>query len=170
MKRAIVINDRIAEFPAADAVFHSDIEVVRVSSAAAVGWVRQGSGDFAAPADLEPPLVDRLIAYALDKRWRVETGGTTVAGVPVATNDRAKLMIMGSRVAAEADPEWATVWSGADGQSYPLNSAAMIAISNAVEAHVNGAFAAFAIVKSDIEAGKIKSPADVDAARWPGHE
>jgi hypothetical protein len=105
-----------------------------------------------------------LVAYAADKRWRVEVGGISVDGVPVATDDRSKVMVIGARVAAQASPDWTTVWHGADGQTYPLNAAAMIAISNAVEAHVNATFATFATVKAGIDAGEITTTAAIDAA------
>lgn len=106
----------------------------------------------------------QLIAYAASKRWDAENGGTLVGGIPVATDDRSKIMIMGARVAAAANSDWETVWHGADGQTYPLNAAQMIAISDAVEAHVNATFATFASVKADIEAGKITKTAKIDSA------
>jgi hypothetical protein len=82
----------------------------------------------------------------------------------VATDDRSKLMITGARVAASLDPNWSTVWHGADGNSYSVNAAAMIAISDAVQQHVNAGFATFATVKTDIEAGVTTTLAEVDAA------
>lgn len=125
------------------------------------GWVVDGD-DMIAP--LAPTVTqDQLLAYAADRRWRREVGGILVGTVPVATDDRSKIMIMGARVAAATSPEWETVWHGADGLTYPLNAAAMIAISNAVEAHVNATFATFAAVKVDIEAGTITTLAAIDA-------
>jgi hypothetical protein len=105
-----------------------------------------------------------LVAYASDKRWRREVRGIVVAGVPVATDDRAKLMITGARLAATSDPQWSTVWHGTDGQTYPVDVPAMIAISDAVQGHVNSGFATFATVKTAIDAGSITTTAEVDAA------
>lgn len=133
---------------------------------AEIGWVLTDDGEIT-PPDVEPappPTSADLIAHAADLRWRKETGGVTLGGIPVATDDRSKVMIIGARVAAQSDPEWTTVWHGADGSAYPLNAAAMVAISSAVEAHVNSTFATFAIVKSDIESGKITTTAEIDAA------
>ena len=107
---------------------------------------------------------DALLRYAANRRWEVETGGIVIAGVPIATDDRSKTMILGARVAAAVNPQWTTVWHGSDGQTYPLNAAQMIAISNAVEAHVNATFASFADVKSAIEDGVIKTFEQVDQA------
>jgi hypothetical protein len=113
-----------------------------------------------------PTIVGKpaLTSYAADKRWQKETGGTVVGGVPISTDDRSKIMIMGARVAAAADAEWTTVWHGSDGQTYPINATQMIAISDAVEAHVNATFATFASVKADIDAGDITTLAEIDAA------
>jgi len=105
-----------------------------------------------------------LVDYASAARYAKEVGGITIAGVPVATDDRSKLMIIGARVAADADPTWATEWQGADGGSYPINAAAMIAISNAVQAHVAACFATFASVKAAIAAGTVTTTAAIDAA------
>jgi hypothetical protein len=43
--------------------------------------------------------------YAATKRLEEETSGITVGGVPIATDDRSKIMIIGARVAAAADPK-----------------------------------------------------------------
>lgn len=105
-----------------------------------------------------------LISYARNKRWEVEVGGTLVSGIPVSTDDRSKLMIIGARVAAAADPAWSTVWQGADSAAYPVNAAAMLAISDAVQAHTNRTFTVLAGVLSGIDAGTITTRAEVDAA------
>lgn len=120
--------------------------------------------DLPPEAEPEPPPPLNLTAYAADRRWQKEIGGIVVGSIPVATDDRSKLMITGARVAAMADPGWSTVWHGADGNSYPIDVAAMVAISDAVQAHVNATFAAFAAVKAAIEAGEITTAAEVDAA------
>lgn len=110
-----------------------------------------------------PPPVD-LAAYAAAARWAKETGGIAVAGVPVATDDRSKLMIIGARVAASANPSWSTIWQGADGNTYPIDVTAMIAISDAVAAHVAACFAAFSTVLAGIKAGTVTTTAQIDAA------
>lgn len=105
-----------------------------------------------------------LAAYARDRRWQVEVGGITIAGAPVATDDRSKMMIIGARMAAEAAPSWTTIWQGADGGAYPLDAAAMIAISDAVQAHVNGTFATLAGILADIDTGDITTRDEIDTA------
>lgn len=151
----------------AAAAFHPDAGFVDASEVVALG-MRYVNGEFLPPIAPEPPSdAERkaaLTAFAADLRWRREVGGITVAGVPVATDDRAKMMIVGARVAAMADPQWSTIWHGADGDTYPVDAAAMLAISDAVQAHVNQGFASFAQVKAAIEAGTITTKVEVEAA------
>lgn len=109
-------------------------------------------------------LVTDLKAYAADKRWRKEVGGIVVNGVPIATDDRSKQMIMGARLAAEADPNFTTPWVANDNSVHTLSAAEVIAISNAVLAHVAGCFATYATVAPQIESGAIAGAAQIDAA------
>lgn len=110
------------------------------------------------------PTVADLIAHAAAARWRKETGGITVGGIAVATDDRSKQMIIGARIAADADPGFVTPWVAADGSIHTVNAATMIAISNAVLAHVAACFATYAAVKAAIDDETITSFADIDAA------
>lgn len=114
-------------------------------------------------ADLPGLRRRALVAHAADLRWRREVAGLAVAGIPVATDDRSKLMITGARLAALDNPGWTTIWHGADGGSYQLDATAILAISSAVEAHVNACFERFAEVKGLIEAGTVTSRAQVEA-------
>ena len=159
----------IAQLPSGikiEDAFHPDAGFVKASASVARGMLYDGEFH-PAPAPEKPRAADvkaGLVAYAADKRWQMETGGIIVDGVPVATDDRSKVMIIGARAAAQSDPNWTTVWHGTDGGAYPLNAAAVLAISKAVEAHVNATFATFAAVKADIDAGDITTLAEIDAA------
>lgn len=114
-------------------------------------------------APYAPPPVD-LLAYAAEARWQKEVGGIVLGGIPVATDDRSKALVIGARLAADADPGWSTMWVGADGAVYPIDAAAAVAISDAVQAHVNDCFTRYAMVKAGIAAGSITSVAEIDAA------
>ena len=119
--------------------------------------------------DLRPyaaPPVD-LVAYTADKRWQVETGGIMVGGVPVATDDRSKTMIIGARIKADRDPAFNTKWKTPAG-FLMIDAPTIIAISDAVLAHVDACFAAEAIVLDEIEAGAITAVTQIDEANWPG--
>jgi hypothetical protein len=116
----------------------------------------------AEPSPDEPPF-DPL-AYAIAKRLEKEVSGITVSGVPIATDDRSKIMIIGARVAASADPDWSTPWAATDGNSYPVDSPTMFAIADAVQAHVNTCFKTYASVVAAIGTGSITTKEQIDAA------
>lgn len=133
------------------------------------GWLYDGD-EFVQPTQPLPTpeqLTAALIAYAADKRWQVETGGVIVGGVPVMTDDRSKVMILGSRVQADHDPSFTVEWKAADGTFTRLAAPQIIAISDAVLAHIGASFAAEAEVVGAIEAGTITTEAEVDAFAWP---
>lgn len=114
-------------------------------------------------AEPEPEPID-LTAYAAQKRWEMETGGIEVGGMTVYTDDRSKMMIMGARIAATADPGFATQWKAADGSFVEIDAATIIAISDAVLAHVDACFAIEAQVLDGIGNETITSTAEIDAA------
>ena len=103
-----------------------------------------------------------LQEYAAAKRWEKEVGGIEINGLTVATDDRSKTMISGARVAAMADPAFITAWKTSNGEFVPLDARAVIAISDAVLAHVTGCFAIEAEVLSGIESGSITTHAQID--------
>lgn len=105
-----------------------------------------------------------LADYAANARWRSEVGGVTVNGVTIATDDRSKVMLMGARITAAADPSFTTPWVAADGVTHQLTAAEVIAISDAVLAHVATCFATFDSVKTEIASGEITTAAEIDAA------
>lgn len=105
-----------------------------------------------------------LQEYAAAKRWEKEVGGIVVNGLTVATDDRSKTMISGARVAAMANPDFTTAWKGSGGEFVPLDASAVVAISDAVLAHVSNCFAIEAQVLADIEAGAIATVEQIDAA------
>lgn len=151
-----------------NAVYHPDIAkgFIPCSTLAEQGWTYDGK-TFAAP---KPPKVAKgdLITYAANKRWQIEIGGITLNDVLVATDDRSKLMIMGARIKAAADPNYAEGWKAASGNFLMLDAATLIAISDAVQAHVSACFAAEAVVVAEITAGKITTTEQIDAYGWPG--
>lgn len=120
----------------------------------------------------ESPLLSaaELKAYAAQKRWNVEVGGIAVeiapgASVPVPTDDRAKLLILGA--AQTLAPE-ATSPLVIGGVVYgTLTGAHFQALNAAVVAHVQATFPVLAGVLAAIEAGTITTLAQIDAAAWP---
>lgn len=109
------------------------------------------------------PPVD-LADYAAQRRWEKEVGGILVGGMAIATDDRSKTMIVGARVKAENDPGFTTPWKGANGEFITIDAATIIAISDAVLAHVAACFALESAVLGAIAAGDITTTAEIDAA------
>tara|TARA_R110000868_G_scaffold270726_2_gene530172 strand:+ start:10422 stop:10934 length:513 start_codon:yes stop_codon:yes gene_type:complete len=110
------------------------------------------------------PTKSDLIAYAADKRWQVETGGISVYGIPIPTDDRAKLLIKG-----KADD-----MADADAAPYVLSSVnAMLtglqfkAINSAVIAHVTACFGIQSSVMAEIDSDTITTKSQIDGASWP---
>lgn len=105
-----------------------------------------------------------LAAYAAERRWQVEWGGIVAGGVPISTDDRSKMMIGFAQARALADPNYTTGWKGADGTFVALDAAAVIAIANAVAAHVEACFAMEATVLAAIAEEEITTTAEIDGA------
>jgi hypothetical protein len=105
-----------------------------------------------------------LAGYAADVRWRKEVGGIVVGGVPVATDDRSKLLIAGARIKADAKPEFTTKFKAADGSRILIGAATVIAISDAVADHVDSCFETEDAVLAAIDAGTITTREHIDVA------
>ena len=112
---------------------------------------------------LAPPPVN-LAAYAALARYGKETGGITVAGVPIATDRESQAMITGAYVVASTNAAWSTAWKTGTGAFVTVTAAQMIAIALAVAAHVGNCFASEATTDAAITAGTITTTAQVDAA------
>ncbi len=117
------------------------------------------------------PTPDQLKAYAATARWRKETGGITVdlgggVSVPVATDDRSKLMIMGAAQSAAQDANYTTPWKTTTGEFVTLNAAQIETIASAVAAHVQSCFATEDQVVAGIDASPatITTTAEIDTA------
>lgn len=164
---ALITDGVVRELFATAPALHRDLDVRDVSSVSgiAVGWVLRPDRTFSAPA--APALTPAdLIGYAALQRWTRETGGITVSGLPIATDDRSKTLIIGARIQAGADSTYVAKWVATDGSIHDLPASAIIAVSNAVAAHVSACFAAFKDVADAINASPptITSKAQIDAA------
>lgn len=105
------------------------------------------------PPDAPAPTVSQrraqLLARLAARRWECEVGGTTLAGLPLATDDRSKLLLLGAADTARRDPDYTVTWKTADGWVL-LDAAALIAAAEAVHAHVQACFAREAVLHAAI--------------------
>jgi hypothetical protein len=92
---------------------------------------------------------DAALAALAQKRWEIETGGITINGRFVDTSDRSKTLIIGKSIKAKENDDLTFQWKVGSG-FVTIDSATMISIADAVEAHVQGAFDREAELSSDI--------------------
>lgn len=114
----------------------------------------------------ESSAADRAVlkAGAAARRWRVQQGGT-VSGLPTDDASRAAVAqaIQSIDLGIVAEP---VRWKTASGfQS--LTRAQLVAMAQAMAAHVQAAFDAEAAVGVEIDAGRIMTAAAVEAYAWP---
>ena len=104
-----------------------------------------------------------------NKRWMVETGGTTIAGMPVPTDRDTQSKLIAARILAKEDPAYTIRWKLPTGFT-TLDAATLIAIADGVRAHVQAAFDREDVLTQAINAAT--THADLDAidinAGWPG--
>lgn len=114
---------------------------------------------------IPPPLTQaELKAFAADKRWRVETGGIVRLGMPIPTDDRAKLLLLGAS-SGMADADTAPYNVGTS--SVTLTGAQYKALYAAIFAHVQACMARQVEIMAAIDAGTITTTAQIEAATWP---
>ena len=136
---------------------------------------------FNAPSFIQPTPTtysnDQLKAYTADARWRREQGGITLSsGMPIETDDRAQAKISGAMLAAKYPPAstkappggggiaFTTKWHAADGTIWPLDTPMIVAMSDALQLHIDGCFEAASGTIDAIEAGTITTLEQIDAA------
>lgn len=139
------------------------------------GWSYDGT-DFAAPPPPDPfagmtaeEKKDALYAYAGSARSQKQVAGTTVdlgAGpMPISTDSTTQLFLSGARIKAEADANYTIHnYKLAPGQYATLTAAAIVAISDAVEAYIQSCFDKNKDVDADIDAGTISTTDEIDQA------
>jgi len=121
------------------------------------------------PADPGPPTREQLLAYAAQKRRAKEIGGITVNSVPVYTDPESQAKLHAARTAAKEDAGYTVKWKGAGGVFFTLNATQIIAIADAVRAHVQACFDAEEAVANAINATPptITNYQHIEEASWP---
>jgi len=110
----------------------------------------------------EPEGTLNLIQYAALKRWNTEIAGITFNGIPLYTDDRSKILIMGARSRAEKNSSIQEQWTAADGVIYTLNASTIIGISDAIGEHVSRCFSKFSEVRGKIDSSEITTYEQID--------
>jgi len=120
------------------------------------------------PPDPGPPTKDQLKATAAAKRWNVENGGITLNGAVIRTDSNSRTNILGARVQAKENPAYTLNWKASNAW-VQLDSATIIAIADAVRAHIQACFDAEKAVSDKIDSNTYTTHAHVNgASEWPG--
>uniref|UniRef100_UPI003017E1C0 DUF4376 domain-containing protein n=1 Tax=Kaistia sp. MMO-174 TaxID=3081256 RepID=UPI003017E1C0 len=115
------------------------------------------------------PTVANLLAYAAAKRFEVETGGVTVGGAPIRTDEKSQNRVSGAAQLVANDPTLLVIdWEAQPGVWVEVSAADMKAIGIAVGRHVQACFSTLKAVQAAIHSGAITTTAEIDAAGWPG--
>ncbi len=89
---------------------------------------------------LEGTRNDKLAALAA-RRWEAQTGGTTLNGLPVKTDETTTEKITAAYFKASQDPSYVVRnWKMETGFFTALDAATVIAIGDAIEEHVQACF------------------------------
>lgn len=102
-----------------------------------------------------------LIMEAQSARYTLEQSGFKINNFHILTDDRSKLMLMGAKTLAEADPSYVTQWANPDGSTVELQGAVLEAIAIAVAKFVDSCFAIYSEVAKKIETGEITTKSQV---------
>lgn len=130
-------------------------------------WVALGNTP--APAHTLAELIDAALRALADRRWRAETGGISVNGLPVATDDKSQAKLVGACLAATLDASYSVQWMIADRGFVTLDRDQIIAIAQAVRTHVQSCFDREAALAEEIQAApdeQALSAIDIEGG-WP---
>jgi hypothetical protein len=105
-----------------------------------------------------PVLVERPIALPdypariADRRYRAETAGILVNGMPLDTSRDSQALVTGAALAAVVDPGYHCQWKTIEG-FVDLDAQTIIALASALRAHVQACFDREAELLDALEAG-----------------
>lgn len=106
---------------------------------------------------------DALYATAATARWDREQGGLLIGEIRVLTDDRSKLLLMGAKALADADPEYTTQWAVGGGKTVLLDAAAVQTLAAGVARFVDQCFQIYAEAIVAINAGEVTTQGEVKA-------
>ena len=110
----------------------------------------------------------KLAALAA-RRWQAETAGITVEGVPVMSDRESQGLIVGAALQAVIDPAYTLRWKTAAGAFVALSATELLAVAQAVRAHVQACFDREAALTEAINAAADVAALDAAdiGAGWP---
>lgn len=113
-------------------------------------------------ADLADQAKEAERARIKARRDAAVNAGTIVAGMPIATDDTSQQRITGAALAASLDANLTVQWKTSAG-FVTLDATQVLAIAQAVRAHVQACFDREAVLLAALDAGE----AYVSESGWP---
>jgi hypothetical protein len=113
--------------------------------------------------DLSAQAREVLKEFIRARRDTAISAGITFGGVAVHTDDLSQQRITGAALAATIDPTMVVRWKTADGAFVTLDAPTVVAVAQAVRAHVQACFDREAELRAAVDAGE---EFDIDTG-WP---
>ncbi|MDY0882319.1 DUF4376 domain-containing protein [Dongia soli] len=141
------------------------VQLTPEQAAVPLGLLRLVGGEVIVvePAPPGKEAVADLLSYAATKRWQIETGGTEVGGLRIATDDRSKALIDGAKTFLDEHPAEAVDFKAESGW-VTVDLPTIQVIFDALGAHIQKCFAAEKAVGLRIQSGELTTFEAVDAA------
>jgi len=119
--------------------------------------------------ELAAAKVARLAALAAH-RYEIETAGISFGGTTIPTDRQTCAILTGAYVQAAGNPAFAIKFKSPDGTFSPINAAQILAVGDAVTAHVQACFARESDLADAINAAQdFAALAAIDTGSgWPG--
>ncbi len=115
------------------------------------------------PYAVPVPTTALLLTYAATKRWLTASGGTTVLGIPLTTDDTSQFNISKLKQAFDTGAVTSVSFKAADGNFYTVDASTWTAIYVGVVAHVQACYTAEAAAAVAINGATVTTYAQVDA-------
>lgn len=139
-------------------------EPMKLAGTQVARWTGSGWEKLAAAPEPEPAPSPDWLALIAARRWQIETGGTTVAGVRVNTERDSQALLTGAAFAATLDPAYHIKWKAATG-FVDLTGEQILGIASQVRAFVQGCFNREAELLEAVAAGSMT--AEMLEEGWP---
>lgn len=128
------------------------------------GWEKLAEAPVIPDPEPVPEPAPDWIALIAARRYEAEVSGITLGGIPVATDDRSKLLINGAALRATRETGYTLRWKTYEG-FIDLSAEQVLAMADAVADHVQACFDREAELQSAVADGSIT--AEMLEQGWP---
>lgn len=138
------------------------------SEEAQIGWTYADNAFSAPPVPPAPPV--DLTAYLANARWMRQTGGYTINGEQIRTDEASQNLLMGACFLLTQNPALPSVNFKAVTGYVTIPRDQMLAIGTAIGMFIQACFNAENLILADITAGTITTTEQIDTdTRWPAN-